>query len=582
MSNLDKERIRKRTILLASLCLLWLIVVLFRLIQFQVINHAKYKAAVVEQNQNIDTIAPMRGTIYDRTGTILARSVPKQSVFYTPFKGEPLKGQLDKIQNIRGILHLSSEDIRSINNRIQKNANFTWLARKIESDKAQRIQDLQLSGIGFIEENKRFYPQGKLAAQIIGSVNIDDIGSSGIEYKFNSWLEGEKGKRLILRDAKRRKYRFEILKEAVPGKDIFLTIDETIQYIAEKVLQEAVWKTRADWGTVIISQPSTGEILAIANSPTYNLNAPPSSLQKENRNRAIHYTYAPGSTFKIITASAALESGKIGLQDTFDCSEGVVTIAGKTIRDHERFGVLAFPEIIIHSSNVGAIQVGQRVGEKSLYAMIKAFGFGSRTGIELPAEERGLFHPLQSWTEISPASLSIGYEISVTALQMLQTLNVIANKGLMVPPEIIQNASRPLEDKLQPHRQGLKRVVSEKTAATLNQILQKVVQEGTGRNAHLKGYRVAGKTGTAQKYDPSTGRYTSASHIASFTGFVPTDKPAISMIVVIDDPKGPYYGGQVAAPIFEAIGTQVLRYLHVPPEFEDSEVLITAQYKGQD
>jgi len=574
MSIVYQKKARIRTIILAFLFMLWLTGLVIRLIQLQVFEHPRLKAEVLEQTQNMNTIHPKRGTIYDRTGNILARSLSVQSVFYTPFKGESYPLQLEKINKLKKVLNLSQNELQKIKKRIEKKASFIWIKRKIDPEKVEEIKKLSLSGIYFMKENKRFYPQGKLAAHILGRVDIDDIGASGTEYKYNSVLEGKKGKHLIMRDAKKREYRFEILKEPEAGKDLVLTIDETIQYYAEKELERAIFKTGAEWGTVIISQPSTGEILAMANYPTCDLNNPPPMPLTLDRNKAIHHNFEPGSTFKIITASAALEARKVNLNDSFDCSKGSIHIAGKTIRDYERFGVLSFPEVIIHSSNVGTIQIGQCISEKAFFETIKAFGFGKKAGIDLPAEEKGIFRPLNNWTKISSASLSIGYEISVTAIQLLQSINAIANKGVVVTPKIVKKILNSSDEQIKKPIQH-RRIISEETALILTSILQKVVQEGTGIAAQIKGYKVAGKTGTAQKFDRSIGTYSSTLHTSSFIGYAPADKPSLSMIVVIDEPKGHYSGGEVAAPVFREVARQVLRYLHIPAQ--DSLKIILAE-----
>ncbi|TEU05654.1 MAG: penicillin-binding protein 2, partial [Candidatus Aminicenantes bacterium] len=438
MSIFYQKRARMRIIILGFFFMIWLVGLTIRLLQLQVFEHPRLKTEVLEQNQNRNTIHPKRGTIYDCTGNILARSLPIQSVFFSPFKGEPSHLQLEKIKKLKKVLNLSENELQNIYKRIERNASFIWIKRKVDPEKEEKVRRLSLSGIHFLEENKRFYPHGKLAAHLLGRVNIDDIGASGIEYKYNSVLEGKKGEHLILRDAKKREYRFEILKEPEAGKDLILTIDETIQYYAEKELKKAMLKTGASWGTVIISQPSTGEILAMANYPTGDLNNPPPMPLSLDRNKAIHHNFEPGSTFKIVTASAALEARKVNLTDSFDCSKGFIRVAGKTIRDHELFGVLSFPEIIIHSSNVGTIQFGQLIGEEIFFKTIRAFGFGQKTGIDLPAEEKGIFRPLDNWTKISASSLSIGYEISVTATQMLQAINAIANKGFIISPKVVK------------------------------------------------------------------------------------------------------------------------------------------------
>jgi len=573
MNTIYQKRARIRIIILGFFFMIWLVGLTIRLIQLQVFEHPRLKTEVLEQNQNKNTINPKRGTIYDCTGNILARSLPIQSVFYSPFKGEPSHLQFEKIHKLKKILDLSQNELQNIYKRIEKNSSFIWLKRKIDPAKEEKVKELSLSGVYFLEENKRFYPHGKLAAHLLGRVNIDDVGASGIEYKYNSVLEGKKGEHLILRDAKKREYRFETLKEPEAGKDLILTIDETIQYYAEKELEKVMRETEASWGTVIISQPATGEILAMANYPTCDLNNPLPMPLSLDRNKAIHHNFEPGSTFKIVTASAALEARKVNLTDSFDCSQGSIRVAGKTIRDHELFGVLSFPEVIIHSSNVGTIQFGQSIGEEIFFETIKAFGFGEKTGIDLPAEEKGIFRPLDSWTQISASSLSIGYEISVTAIQLLQAINAIANKGFIISPRVVKKIlGSPDEAMEKPY--GRRRIISERTALVLTSILQKAVQRGTGITARIEGYKVAGKTGTAQKFDPSIGTYSSTVHTSSFAGFVPADNPALSMIVVIDGPKGPYSGGEVAAPLFREIASLVLRYLRIPKQGEHLNTII--------
>jgi cell division protein FtsI (penicillin-binding protein 3) len=576
MKNYLQKKVRKRTVILVFFFSVWLCFLLFRLIQLQVINHPILKAEVLQQHQNKNTIKPKRGTIFDRNGTILARSVPKYSVFFQPFDKETSSQHWKSIQKLRSMLRLPWKKWKSIQAQIEKKAPFIWIARKIEDTKAARIQALELNGIYLMEENKRIYPQRKRAAHVLGRVDIDEKGISGIEYKYNSTLQGKEGSGLIMRDAKRRRYRFETLKEPTDGKDLLLTLDETIQYIAEKELEAAVTHHRAEWGTIIVSVPATGEILALANHPTFDLNHPPLPLTTLFRNKAIHHNYDPGSTFKIVTASAAWEYRSVRLDDTFDCSPGYLYYAGNTFHDHHKFNILSFPQVIIHSSNVGTIQVGQQVGEENLYRMIKSFHFGQKTGIDLPAEEKGLLIPLEKWSNISIASHSIGYEISVTPIQMLQALNVVANKGRYIPPHIVKKNREPSSATRQPLASS-RQVISGETALLLQEILEEAVLEGTGKEAQIQGYRVIGKTGTAQKYDPAVKKYLSTSHIASFVGFVCKKKPLFSIIVVIDDPKDKYYGGQVAAPVFREAARKILLYLGISPTTQPVDTLIASR-----
>lgn len=579
MKSPREKKINNRTFILLLFLFLWMGVIVLRLVELQVINHAKFKAEVLSQNHDVEAILPQRGTIFDRSGEILARSLPKPSIFYYPPKDESLQSHREKISKLKRILGLSSKNLNFIYSRIKDGKSFIWIKRKVEPEVAARVKELDLSGIHFDEENKRFYPMGQRAAQLIGRVNIDDRGQSGTEYKYNTVLAGEEGKRLILKDAKHREYRFEILQDPEPGKDLILTIDETIQYIAEKELASALRETQALWGTVILSHPSTGEILAMASYPTFDLNSPPPEISKVERNRAIHHTFDPGSTFKIVTASAALENKSVRLHDVFDCSPGKIRVPGKTIWDHKKMGILTFPDVIIHSSNVGTVQVGERIGKENLHTMIKAYGFGEKTGIDLPAEERGIFRPIEDWTDISVYSLSIGYEISITAVQMLQAISTVANKGIVTPPRIVKKILTSSGEELDtPVR--FRRVISEGTAQTLVQILQNVVQRGTGTKARVDGYSVAGKTGTAQKFDPAIGRYTNKKHTSSFVGFVPVENPVLAIVVVIDEPKGEFYGGDVAAPVFQAIASQALRYLQVPKDMALTKPIMTASARS--
>ena len=572
MKSYHQKKVKKRTYLLAFFFILWMSVLVLRLVQLQVIDHVKLKAEAIRQSQNINPIEPKRGSIYDRNMTILARSVPRDSVYFHPLEGESHSEQWARAKKIGRILRLPSSKLNWIKEQINRDANFIWLARKIEEQKAYQVKNMDLNGIYLMEENKRFYPHGKRAAHALGRVDIDEIGVSGIEYKI---LQGVKGEGLILRDAKRRRYHFETLKPPVSGKDLILTLDETIQYIAEKELKNAVLQSQAEWGTIIISEPSSGDILAMTNFPTYDLNHLPNPPTKLDRNKAVHHTYDPGSTFKIITVSAALENNSVGFEETFDCTPGYIVYAGNTFWDHERLGILTFPEVFVHSSNVGTIFIGQRVGEENLFRAIKQFGFGQRTGIDLPAEERGLLNSLERWTKISVASHSIGYEISVTPIQMLQALNVIANQGIIVPPRIVKKIHAAEKDDFSPL--PYKGAISEETAATVRNILLDVVASGTGVTAQIPGYTVFGKTGTAQKYDRITKQYLSTAHIASFAGVVENERPLFSMIVVIDDPKGHYYGSQVAAPVFREIAKKILLYLCIPPSKKSLDTLIASK-----
>jgi cell division protein FtsI (penicillin-binding protein 3) len=576
-----QKRVNKRTVILTFFFFLWFLGLTLRLIQLQVIEHSRLKGAVVKQNEYKPEIIPERGTILDRRGEIMARSLPAPSVYFVTSDDEPTEQQFARVQRLKNILDLSDKELQRIKAKIKDRASFIWVKRKISPEKAETIRRLNLNGIDFQLEHKRYYPLGTLAAHVLGGVDIDDRGASGAEFQHNARLEGVPGQSLILWDGRKRPYHLEVLKEPIPGQDLILTIDETIQYIVERALGTAVRENRAQWGTVILSDPSSGEILAMASYPAYDPNFFPPSSPEAQRNRAIQDNFEPGSTFKIITAAAATETGLVNFHDTFDCSAGKIKVAGWTIYDHKKMGVLTFPQVIIHSSNVGTIQVGFRIGPENFYKMIKNFRFGEKTGIELPGEENGIFHPLKSWSKTSLSAHSIGYEISVTAIQILQAMNIIANRGCLIPFRITRETPD-LSGSMKASSSPRERIISEKSANELiDHVFEKVVLDGTGQAAQLDGFTVAGKTGTAQRIDPATGSYSAGMHLASFVGFVPAERPVLSMIVVIDDPKvGLHYGGQVAAPVFREIAGRVLLYLGQSPKIDPTKKMVTAQLRS--
>jgi len=573
-----RRRIHKKTLLLVCLLLAWFLIIAGRLVDLQVLQHSRLKAQVIEQNSLKSDIIPKRGNIFDRNGIVLALSLPLPSVFYVPLKDEPAAGHRAKINRLKKALSLTDKDIQKIMARVEDHDTFVWIKRTISQAEYESVKRLAVPGISFREENKRFYPLGPLAAHVLGGVGVDDVGLSGVELKYNELLKGINGQSQILWDARKRKYQIETLKDPKPGKPLTLTIDQIIQHSAERELRRAVEETRANWGTVVISNPASGEILAMAGFPTYDPNAYPDVSREAEVNRAVRHNFEPGSTFKIVTAAAAREYGASRLTDTFDCREGKIRVAGWTIEDHEKLGVLTFPEVFIHSSNVGSIQVGLRLARGEFYNAIQAFGFGRKTEVGLPGEEKGILRPVDKWSKTSLAALSIGYEVSVTAVQVLQALNVIANRGFLIPLRIVKETPVPAAGPAAPGYPA-PRIVSERTAAEVKDILERAVAEGTGREAVIEGFSIAGKTGTAQKIDPALGGYSARKHLSAFAGFVPSEKPLLSMVIILDEPKGTlYYGGQVAAPLFRDIARNVLLYLREPPrEIPKAEAIIAAR-----
>ena len=567
-------RIRTRVVL--AIMILWASAIVIRLVHLQIFRHAQSRDQIAAQNQAKAMILPDRGTIFDRNGTVLAQMVTLKSVVYRPASDEALEDRMAPINKLIPILGLDKAAVASIRTSLQQKKPFIYVKRKIDMESAARVEDLRLPGISTEDEPIRSYPQGSLAAHVLGFVNIDNKGLAGVEMEFDEVLRGREGKRILYRDTYRRPYRSEQIEAPERGKDIVLTIDAVIQYAAQREIEKTVADHSAAWGTVIVSDPATGEILAMASAPSYDPNQYGRSDPASRYERAYCAQIDPGSTFKIVTASAALEYRKVATHETFNCAADAITVAGGAIRDHKSMGVLSFAEVIAESSNIGTIQIGRRVGGDLLYKTIRDFGFGAKTGIDLPAELPGVVHPPKDWSRRSLDAMSVGYEVSVTPLQLLQAVNIIANRGVRVQPRIIMSVDgRPW----QPREGGPApvQVISAQTAEKLIDILERVVLDGTGTAAAVKGYTVAGKTGTSQIYDRAGGKYSIAHHTASFIGFAPTDKPVLSIAVVLYDPqRNAYYGGQVAAPVFRQIALHVLRLRGIFPKFENRTIMASA------
>jgi cell division protein FtsI (penicillin-binding protein 3) len=443
------------------------------------------------------------------------------------------------------------------------------VARKADAETIQRISALHLQGIHFQKEPKRFYPKRELAAQVLGYVGTEDQGLSGLERQFNQQLQGKPGKLMISVDARKRWFA-SVEQESKPGNNLVLTIDQNIQAIAERELERGMEATKAIAGTVVVENPHTGEILALTNRPTFNPNNRREIRPESLKDHAVSDIFEPGSTFKMVTISAGLEEKVTRPDEMFDCQMGSIVINGMRIRDSKPHGMLSVADIIAESSDVGAIKVGMRLGNDRFYKYIRAFGFGRQTGIELPGETRGMTKPVDRWSKVSFAAISMGQEIGISAVQLTSLISTIANDGVRVPARIVagtiapQNAPQTIA--FQPV-EGT-RVLSSLTAAQMRQMLQGVVLHGTGRKALLEGYSSAGKTGTAQKVDPATGAYSKTKYVASFAGFAPINNPQIAVVVILDSAVGLHQGGQVSAPVFQRIVQQVLEYQHVPHDVE--------------
>jgi cell division protein FtsI (penicillin-binding protein 3) len=528
-----------------------------QLYHLQIIEYGNLLARARRQQQHMIEVAPKRGEIFDRQMNPLAMSLAVDSVFAVPSEIPDPKMVSNLLAPVLGL------DANDLLGRITSSHSFCWVKRKTTPEEANRVRDLNLKGIYFQRESKRFYPKGDLAAHILGYVGLDDNGLAGLEYGMDSVIRGRPGRVLLATDARRRSFQSTEW-AGKPGKNLVLTLDEKIQYITEKALAEGVEKWKAAGGVAIVQNPNTGEILAMASQPTYDPNeyakSPPEALQ----DRGLSWVYEPGSTFKLVTVSAVLEEKLANPDEVVNCQQGSIVLAGHVIHDHKSFANLTVRDVVVESSDVGAIKLGLRLGEQRLYKYIRSFGFGEKTEVELPGEERGLLKPPSSWSGISIGEISMGQEIGVTPIQLVTTYSAVANGGVLFEPRLIHDLFLGQAHDAMPPVPG-HRVISGRTSSLMQEILAAVVERGTGRAARLAGYSAAGKTGTAQKIDPS-GAYSKSHYVASFVGFAPLGKPVVTILVVIDSPVGAIYGAEVAAPVFKSIAEQTLGYLNVPQD----------------
>lgn len=551
---------KKRLIVLACIISIGFAAVIGKLAYIMLINHQWYAERARVQQVKTKEMPVKRGLILDRRGRELAINLDVESIYCNP--AEIPDSSADTVAATLSKITGKQSDV--IKTKINSNSKFCWIERKVSAEAAKMIRKSKMNGIGLMTEVKRVYPKGNLASHIIGFVDIDNRGIEGIEQKYDKHLTAAGKKIVSYRDARGNMLSKGGLKE-IKGNNIFLTIDEGLQYILEKNLDDTVKKWRASYATAIMMDPFTGEILAMANSPSFNLNNPSDVNPHQRKNLAITDCYEPGSTFKIIIGAAALEEGLVKPNTTYDCSAGYIEVGGRRIKDVHRQGVLTFQEVIQKSSNVGTIKIGLVLGKERLYDYIKKFGFGEKTGIDIIGEVSGYVRPPENWSGMSIGSISIGQEIAATPLQVLRAYSVIANSGLLVNPYLLSEIQAPDGSSVYKAVPETKRIISEKTAAKLNTILTTVTEVGgTAKEASVDGNIVAGKTGTAQKFDSHTKKYSKVNYVSSFVGFVPANKPRLALIVVVHDPRGHIYGGIVAAPVFRKIANDALSYLEVP------------------
>ncbi len=564
-TKLRPDTSHRRALFIVCVLGFWMLCIAGRLVYLQTVNHDWLREKARAQHTDAININPLRGLVLDREGRELARSIETDSFFAVPSEVKDIEATAARLAPLLG------DEAKEITARLkdgkQAKRKFVWLARRVEEEQSKQIAQLKLEGVHSLKEPKRFYPNGSLAAHVLGFVGIDEVGLAGIEQFHNERIRGEMGKVFVETDAHRRAYEsFE--KESRAGHSVVLTIDQMVQFRAEQALAAAVERSKAKSGSAIVLDPRTGEILALANAPTFDPNNAATATPQSRANEALQNIYEPGSTFKIVAFSAAIEEGLVKPSDKIDCQMGTVTVAGRVVHDHTAFGSLSITEALAKSSNVAAIKLGLRVGNERMYDYMKRYGFGSRTGIELPGETSGLLRPVKRWQPTSMGSLAMGQEIGVTPLQMASAFGAVANGGLRVAPHLVREMRG--EDgaivyRAQPEQ---RRVISVETANALRGMLESVTVNGTAKQAQLNGYTAAGKTGTAQKIDPQTKAYSMTKHVASFVGFAPVENPAVVIIVVIDEPSGAFHGGDVAAPVFREIAEHVLPGLNIAPDTE--------------
>ena len=566
---------QRRLLQLFAFLAAWALVVIARLVHVQLVRHDHYVARAQRQQERTLDLNPVRGAILDSRERVLAESVPAESIYADPQAIADRAAVARKLAKVKG-LGLTARELQS---RLRGDGSFAWIARQLPLEVSAEVKKLQLPGIYFLESRRRSYPRATLAANVIGYVGVDGTGLAGIEHSFDEHIHGTPGKVTLLKDARKAMYLVggDGPNRPRDGHNVVLTLDSVIQFIAERSLEKAMKTWRATGGSVIVMDPNDGAILAMASYPTFDPNRFRDFNNVAWRNRNIHDVYEPGSTFKIVTAAAGLEERLVTPSQMLDCGNGQIQVANVTIGEHDnhQYGMMSFEDVIVNSSNVGTVRVGLALGQQRMYDWIRRFGFGEKTGLPLPGEETGILRQPKRWSLVSPASLSIGQEISVTPLQVVRAVAAVATGGMRIEPRIVEKV---VDDDgktiYEPPRIAPKRVMSEKTAAVLNEILKSVVTRGTGTSAALAEHVVAGKTGTAQK--AARGGYSLDRFVGSFAGYVPADRPRLAIVVVIDDPRGQHYGGTVAAPVFREIAEGSLRYLGVAPSIPSRSIGIEA------
>jgi cell division protein FtsI (penicillin-binding protein 3) len=569
--------LKRRVAIVAAVLGLWVAGIEAKLVYLQIYQHADLVARGERQQERTQPSPAKRGDIVDRRGRVLATSVDADTIYAVPTEIDDAQDATRKICDALG--DCDQKDRLALAEKLGQHKAFAYVKRQVAPDQAQRVAALNLDGIGFIKESKRFYPNKELAAHLLGWVGIDNKGLSGLEYTYDPQIRGKAGTIMVHTDAKRHAFsRFE--RPPTAGSSVELTIDEYLQHIAERELHAGVTQNRAAGGTAIIMNPHTGEILAMANEPTFNPNAYRDSSETERRNRAVQDLYEPGSTFKLVTASAAIEEKVMPIDTMIDTNPGIIHIPGRakpiTEASHHNYHVLSFEDVIVKSSNVGAVKIGLRIGAERLSKYVGLYGFGHPVSPDFPGESPGIVWSTSKWTESALASVSMGYQVGVTPLQMVTAVSSVANGGELIEPRVIRAVYRD-NRRFVVQPKIVRRTISADTAATLTAIMEGVVDRGTAKLAQMPGFTVAGKTGTAAKL--VNGRYSTSDYNASFVGFVPSRNPVIAIIVVTDSPHGgPTTGGPVSGPVFKRIAEATLRYMGVGPTINPPSPVLVARH----
>ncbi len=555
-----KKKLKIRIVSVLLIFLILFIALLSRAFQLQILSGQKLKTMAQKQQTTTLQLQPERGVIFDRNGEKLAASIMADSVCADPSK------IADPVRTSRQISEILNLDKTAVFKKISEPKNFCWLARRISPDQAASVGNANIEGIVLVKEPKRFYPNGELAAHMLGFVGADATGLEGLEKKYNEVLKGKPEKLAWSRDAKGKKLFLRADKSETKKDEninLVLTIDSRIQYLAETHLKDAVLSKGAKGGLAIVMDPKTGEVLALANEGRFNPNNIDGLIPEKWRNRAITDCFDPGSTFKPFLVAAALEEKAVKATDKFFCENGSYRIANRTIHEanHGRHGVLAVPEILKYSSNIGSVKIAQKLGKEKFHDYIERFGFGSKTGIDLPGESTGLLRPVQKWTTVDAATVAFGQGVSVTGIQLISALSAIANNGVLMKPYIVRGFTDNNNRMIKMYTPTVvRKVVSPGVAKLLTGMLTEVVGavDGTGKNARIVNVAVAGKTGTSQKFDFTRGVYSSEKVRTSFMGFFPADNPQVAILVILDEPQRDKWGGIAAAPVFKNIGEQIL------------------------